>query len=1473
MRKALAFILLSAGIVFSGLSFSAQFTDKMAIGKSTVTNGVLDVNGAVYANSYHGDGSALTGLTKSQVSLNNVDNTSDANKPVSSATQTALNLKENTLTKGDISAGTGVSITGGTGAVIGTGVSVTNTAPDQTVSLTAGTGISTSGTYPNFTITNTLPETGVNWDAFPNTQGYITTWSETDPVYSASSWNTTDNNSINWDTAFSWGDHSGEGYLKTVNWDEMPTVQSSQINWSIVDETVLTAVNWDNYVQIGDNISDLNNDSGYLTSVNWDAFPNTQGYLASVNWSEGTELNMAGVNWTDFIRVGEVTPADWATISGDQSSVNISGFTNDSGYKTAINWVDIGGLQTDVNGSGFNWTDTSALTPTFVTLDQTTPQTIINGVPLMTTAVDEYGSGDQLVNMDYVRGGTWLIPPIIEWYDPTDGLPVDPAIGDRYGADATANGWTIDYIYEWDGDSWVESEPEDGWMLWDIWGMMFWAFFSGGWMEVGSGSFLDLAETNWTADSPLSFDTDTKHLSVDLSSKQNELGLTGSSGNVSGTTFTATTFTGALNGNASTVTTNANLTGPITSVGNATSVAAQTGTGSTFAMSVAPTFTGNVTAGTVTATTFTGALNGNATTATGALGLVAGTYADGKYCTYTASGTVLNCNSEGGGGSGTVEGTFVAGRVTFASGTSTLTDDGDMTFSTDTLTATKIVAPTSVSTPSLISTGAIGITPAAGSGFNVSTSTTTITGSTATKVIVNAVPAGDLTITQATASGYNPQGKYSNGVEFRNAQRFTLSQTTTILGASFYTSTNVGSPSGQITVRIETDSSNPSGTLAHVNATAAITPTQSAKNSVTYTSFTLAAGTYWLKLDCSNQTTNNYWNIGYASGNPYANGWLNYSYNGAWQVPTASTLDMSFEILTASAGTSDIGFQTGGVTKWTMGSDGSDSDKFKIGSTALGTGTALTISGTTLTYATPFVLGTTTVTTTGTQLNYLNAATGTTGTTSSNVVFSAAPTFTTSISTPSIVTASGALGITPASGSNLNVTLGTTGDLAVNTNQLYVDTSAAMVGINTATPSSELTIFGGSTVSATINGVPAGQGGIDSYTVTALHMDGVNDGTTFTDSEITPKTYTANGTAKTKTGEKKFGTASGYFDGSGWLSSPDSTDFTYGTSPFTIDFWFRPDNGAQESYCVSQGNNTVGQNTVTAGAGAVGFMSYKTGSGYAIAFNAAYTFTSATWYHIAVVRVNTDNAATGWRVFIDGVSKTLTKTQGSWNASLVDSTGNMHIGGWDGAGNARAYLDEVRISKGIARWTSDFTPPTRAYDTDPLVAQPSVTFQSSGTTKWTIGSDGSDSDKFKIGSTALGTGTALSIAGTATTFLGTVTMPTPFTLGATSVTTTGTQLNYLNAATGTTGTTSSNLVFSASPTFTGTTSHAIITASGTFYSTATNDLGWTVKSAANTACNTTCVYACVHGWDTSSGEVAVSCTDATADKCLCAGVN
>ena len=74
-------------------------------------------------------------------------------------------------------AGTGISVSGATGAV-----TITNSAPDQTVALTAGTGINTSGTYPNFTITNSAPDQTVAL-----TQGGTTTITGTYPNFTISS--------------------------------------------------------------------------------------------------------------------------------------------------------------------------------------------------------------------------------------------------------------------------------------------------------------------------------------------------------------------------------------------------------------------------------------------------------------------------------------------------------------------------------------------------------------------------------------------------------------------------------------------------------------------------------------------------------------------------------------------------------------------------------------------------------------------------------------------------------------------------------------------------------------------------------------------------------------------------------------------------------------------------------------------------------------------------------------------------------------------------------------------------------------------------------------------------------------------------------------------------------------------------------------------------------------------------------------
>lgn len=95
-----------------------------------------------------------------------------------------------------LTAGTGVSIGNSAGAV-----TVTNTAPDQTVALANGTGIAVTGTYPNFTITNTAPSSG----------GTVTSVSGTAPI--ASSGGTTPAISI------SQANTSTDGYLSSTDWN------------------------------------------------------------------------------------------------------------------------------------------------------------------------------------------------------------------------------------------------------------------------------------------------------------------------------------------------------------------------------------------------------------------------------------------------------------------------------------------------------------------------------------------------------------------------------------------------------------------------------------------------------------------------------------------------------------------------------------------------------------------------------------------------------------------------------------------------------------------------------------------------------------------------------------------------------------------------------------------------------------------------------------------------------------------------------------------------------------------------------------------------------------------------------------------------------------------------------------------------------------------------------------------------------
>lgn len=137
------------------------------------------------------------------------------------------------------------------------------------------------------------------------------------------------------------------------------------------------------------------------------------------------------------------------------------------------------------------------------------------------------------------------------------------------------------------------------------------------------------------------------------------------------------------------------------------------------------------------------------------------------------------------------------------------------------------------------------------------------------------------------------------GYEHRCAQSFQLSGEKTITAVEIKEGTPVyGSPTGNWTLRIETDDSNkPSGILADVNATVVVTPpgVNTIVKGTFATPFTLSALTkYWLVVQCDNQSEDVKWRLAASELNPYANGSAADSLNGVWIVYVAD--DLYFKI-------------------------------------------------------------------------------------------------------------------------------------------------------------------------------------------------------------------------------------------------------------------------------------------------------------------------------------------------------------------------------------------------------------------------------------------------------------------------------------------------------------------------------------------------------------------------------------------------
>ena len=201
-----------------------------------------------------------------------------------------------------------------------------------------------------------------------------------------------------------------------------------------------------------------------------------------------------------------------------------------------------------------------------------------------------------------------------------------------------------------------------------------------------------------------------------------------------------------------------------------------------------------------------------------------------------------------------------------------------------------------------------------------------------------------------------------------------------------------------------------------------------------------------------------------------------------------------------------------------------------------------------------------------------------------------------------------------------------------------------------------------------------------------LHCDGSNGSTSFTDSSGSPKTVSANGNAQVDTAIVKFGTGSLKLDGSGdYLSVPANTAFNFGTGNFTIEF-FVNFQGTAGQYMMDYSATNTSVISITPSTGNV--FVYQGG----FVLNTGSTpFSVNTWYHIALSR-----SGGTWTIYRDGVQ--YAQSTGLPSITFGSSSYSLY---WGIAGNftvpAQAHFDEIRITKGVARYTSTFTPPSAQF--------------------------------------------------------------------------------------------------------------------------------------------------------------------------------
>jgi hypothetical protein len=208
-----------------------------------------------------------------------------------------------------------------------------------------------------------------------------------------------------------------------------------------------------------------------------------------------------------------------------------------------------------------------------------------------------------------------------------------------------------------------------------------------------------------------------------------------------------------------------------------------------------------------------------------------------------------------------------------------------------------------------------------------------------------------------------------------------------------------------------------------------------------------------------------------------------------------------------------------------------------------------------------------------------------------------------------------------------------------------------------------------------------------------LPLNGANNSTTFTDFSTNALTVSAIGDIKISTAQFKFGGSSALLDGAGDYLSVNNSLLSLAGADFTIETWIRLNSLPGTVWGIFYNGDLASNNNRTQlqvnSSGQVGLF-MQAGVGTGVSFTATNALSLNTWHHVACVKTGTDV-----RIFVDGnievagVYSTTITSSNTFYVGVVRSAGaNWSLDG---------YLDDFRVTKDVARYTSAFTPPVRAH--------------------------------------------------------------------------------------------------------------------------------------------------------------------------------